>query len=311
MEYVQLGQTDLQVSRIGFGCHTISGRDWGKVDDRDSIAAVRRALDLGINLFDTADVYGLGHSEEILSKALGYRRHEVVIATKFGINWEPDPKGGRARTFYDNSPKRVVEALEASLRRLNLDCIPLYQIHWPDPETPIVDTMEALKRCQEAGKVRYIGCCNFSQQLVCEASKHGRLESLQAPYNLAERDIEKGILGCCKELGVSTLVYSPLAQGLFTGKYGSDVRFPRDDLRSRSKYFQGQEFRRNLTIVQRLGEVGDRYGKSPGQVAIRWILDNPLIACAITGIRTPRHIEENTGALGWNLSREEWEFLAG
>src|SRR5947207_3407434 len=157
MEYRKLAFTDLEVSRVGFGGWAISGHGWGPVDDRESAAAVQRALDLGINLFDTADVYGFGHSEEVLASALGDERRHAVIATKFGVTWD-----ARGRVSRDVSPPRVVAALEASLRRLRLDCIPLYQVHWPDGATPVAATMEALRRCQEAGKVRWIGCCNFS-----------------------------------------------------------------------------------------------------------------------------------------------------
>ena len=156
MEYVKFGSTPLTISRIGVGCAAIGGYDYGKVDDRESVTAIRKAFDLGITFFDTADVYGFGHAEEILAQALGKHRAEVIVATKFGVSWE-----GKGRTTRDISAARVVEALEGSLRRLKLECIPLYQIHWHDFRTSLEETMQALKRCQEAGKVRFVGCCNF------------------------------------------------------------------------------------------------------------------------------------------------------
>jgi len=304
MEYKRLGLTDLDISRLGFGCWAIGGSRFAEVDDRDSIAAVREALNQGINFFDTADVYGFGHSEEILCKALGSHRKEVVIATKFGINWDENGK-----TTRDCSPKRVVEALEGSLRRLKLDCIALYQIHWRDPKVPVGETMEGLKKCQQAGKIRYIGCSNFSSYLMSEALKTSRLESVQVAYNAVERNVEEETLPFCQKHEVGVLAYSPLAQGVLTGKYEYGAEFAKDDFRSRSENFQGERFKTNLAMADRLKELGIRYGKTPSQVAIRWILDNPSITCAIAGIRKPEQIIENAGSLNWRLSQKDREFL--
>jgi len=174
MEYKKLGETDLEISRIGFGCWAIGGHGYGKVDDNESIEAIKKALDSGINFFDTADVYGFGHSEEILGKALGTQRNDVIIATKFGINWKEN-----GHTFKDCSAKRVVKAVENSLRRLKIDTIPLYQIHWPDPNTTLQETMGALIDCQKSGKIRYIGSSNFNAGLIEQIQKIGRIESLQ------------------------------------------------------------------------------------------------------------------------------------
>ena len=296
----------MKISRVGFGCWAIGGYRWGRVDDKDSIAAIHRALDLGINLFDTSDVYGLGHSEEVLSLGLGERRRDVVIATKFGVKWDSE-----GRTRRDITPESVVKALEGSLRRLRIDCIPLYQVNWPDGKTPIWIAIEALGRCQEAGKVRYIGCCNFSCEQIREASKTHCVSSLQVPYNIVDRAIEAEILPDCKELGISVMTYSSLAQGLFSGKYALDVQFAKEDIRSRSVYFQEVTRERNFRVVRLLREMGQRYGKTPAQVAIRWILDNRDINCALTGIKTAGQIEENVGALNWQLSQDDWQLLAG
>ena len=305
MEYKKLGLTDLKISRIGFGCWAIGGYGWGKVNDRDSIATIRKALDLGINFFDTADVYGFGYSEEILSKALGNQKKKVVIATKFGVKWD---KSGR--TDKDISSKRVVEALDGSLKRLKIDCIPLYQIHWPDFKTPISETMEALKKCQKAGKIKHIGCCNFSVDLIQEAQKISRIEALQAPYNIKEREIERELIHCCRKYKISIITYSTLLQGLFTGKYGRKSKFSKNDVRSRYENWVGEKFDKNLKIVEKLKKLSAFYKKTPAQIAIRWVLDNTNIASALVGVQKPEQIQENVDATGWKLSKEDRENLA-
>jgi aryl-alcohol dehydrogenase-like predicted oxidoreductase len=310
MEYTRLGDSDLVVSRLGFGCEPLGGADWGKVDDTEVMAAVSTAVELGINFFDTADVYGLSRSEQLLAQALGNRRNDVVIASKFGVNWSEDPAGGRARTFYDSSPRRVVEALENSLRRLRIDCIPLYLIHWPDPSTPIAETIESLLQCQRAGKIKYIGLSNFPPCLIREVHQMTRLTAVELPYNLVDRQAERELLPCCEELGISVLAYGPLAQGLLTGKYDSNARFDEDDRRHRLGQFQGKHFETNLQLLERTRTVGSRYQRSPAQVAIRWVLEKPAISCAISGVKSSRQIEENVGALGWRLREEDCEFMA-
>jgi aryl-alcohol dehydrogenase-like predicted oxidoreductase len=290
---------------VAFGCWAIGGHGWGPVDDGDSIAAIRRALDLGINFFDTADTYGFGHSETVLAEALGKQRNRVVIATKFGVKWDADGKITR-----DISQARVFEALDASLRRLKLDCIPLYQIHWPDGRTPISSTLEGLMRCQEAGKVQYIGVSNFPLALILEAQRTHPIVSVQIPYNVVDRKFEATVLPCCKQLGLSVLAYSPLAQGLLTGKYGAQAYFDKEDIRSRSEYFQPDRHKTNQMVLAKLTEMGIRYGKTPSQVAIRWILDRGANLCAITGVKTSEQIEESAGALHWRLSDDDWKLLS-
>ncbi|HLY63874.1 MAG TPA: aldo/keto reductase [Terriglobia bacterium] len=306
MEYKRLGVTDLKVSRVGFGGWAIGGHGWGKVDDGDSIRAIRKAYDLGINFFDTADIYGFGHSEEILCEALGEDRRKVLIATKFGMKW--DQSGAISR---DASASRVVEALEGSLRRLRLDCVALYQIHWPDPNTPLEETMEALKKCKEAGKIKYIGCSNFTPDLITRAQQVHRLESVQAPYSVIDRSIEGELLSCCERFEMGVVAYNPLAQGLLSGKFGPETQFGKDDVRSRSKYFQPGEFEKNLDAVGRLRKVASRYGKTPAQVALRWVLQHPLVTCVIPGIKKPEQIEDNAGAAnGWELAGQDQAWLA-
>ncbi len=303
MEYKKLGLTDLKISRLGFGGCPIGGHGWGKVRDEDSIAAIRRALELGVNFFDTADIYGLGHSEEILAKGLGKYRKKAIIATKVGLRWDKKEK----RSHPDLSPKHINEAVESSLRRLRIDCIPLYQIHYSDPKTPIGETMEALKKLQKEGKIKYIGCSNFSSKLINEAQKYGRLEALQASYNVLDRAIEESLIPTCRRWKMSLFVYGPLAQGLLTGKYDLETKFAKNDRRSRKEYknFHGKRFRANLVIINKLKEMSLKYNKTPVQLAIRWILDNDFITCAILGIKTPEEIEENAAALEWKLTLED------
>jgi myo-inositol catabolism protein IolS len=304
MEYGKLGKTGLEISRIGFGCWAIGGHGYGKVDDAESIEAIRKALDAGVNFFDTADVYGFGHSEEILSKALGEERTSVVVASKFGVTWDRS-----GRTSYDCSPKRVVKALENSLRRLRLEAIPLYQIHWYDNVTPLSETLEALKRCQEAGKIRHIGCSNFPLQLLSQAEELCGIESLQRPYNLFERSLENDMMACVDQLNVSVIAYNVLARGLFSGKYTFHTVFGEADTRSLDSNFRGEQLTRNLEFVSRIREIGRAYGKTPSQVAIRWALDNERVTSALVGAVTKRQVLENVGAAGWNLSSEDYRYL--
>lgn len=304
MEYKKLGHTDIEVSRIGFGSWAIGGHGYGKVDDNESIRAIQKALDLGINFFDTADVYGFGHSEEILSKALGSQRHNVVIASKFGVCWDEN-----GNIYKNCSPKRVREALEGSLRRLRMDCIPLYQIHWYDNETKLSDTIEVLKGYQEEGKINHIGCSNFSADLLLEATKTARIESLQYEYNLIRKNLEVDILKCSDELEIGIIAYNVLARGLLTGKYDLTTKFDDMDTRSKDQYFQGKNFLWNLTLVHKLKQIASCYGVSPANVAIRWALTNPAITCAIIGAKTDAQVEENALAMELELNTKDIDIL--
>lgn len=304
MEYKRLASTGLMISRIGFGCWAIGGHGYGIVDDRESIKAIHKALDLGINFFDTADVYGFGHSEKLLSKALGMQRDKVIIATKFGVAWNQNGK-----TFKDCSPKRLVEALEGSLRRLKLDCIPLYQIHWYDEKTPIEAIMETLLRCRDAGKILHVGCCNFSEDFVVRVSNIHRLQSYQCLYNLANRKHENIIKLSSEKLGMSVLAYGVIGRGVFSGKYSKNSQFGENDTRVKDPDFHGAQYDKNILIAGKLSEIGKKYGKSPVQVAIRWVLENSNVTCAITGSKTPEQVHENVGSVGWSLKQSDVELI--
>jgi len=219
MEYVRVPQSGLRVSRIGFGCEQLGGFDWGVVDEKLAAAAVEKALASGVNFFDTANVYGLGRSEEVLSTALGQRRHEVVIATKCGLNWTPSRNGNRARTYVDSKPQTVVQSLEGSLRRLRVDSIGLCFLHWPDPHVPLEQTLEALERCLRTGKIRSLGLSNYPASLIRKACQVAPISAAESPYSLIDRDAEKQVFACCRDHGISVIAYGALGQGLLTGKY--------------------------------------------------------------------------------------------
>ncbi|MGQ0639623.1 MAG: aldo/keto reductase [Gemmatimonadaceae bacterium] len=306
MESCRLGVSDLVVSRIACGCWARGGHGWGNVDDNDSKRAIRRAFDLGVNLFDTADVYGLGHSEELLSDALGEDRHHVCIATKGGVGWDASGK-----TFRDTSPNAIIQALDASLRRLRVDCIPLYQIHWPDGITSITATIEALVRCRDEGKIRWIGCSNFSAEQLKQANRVHPMVALQMPYNLLDRRAEDALLPLCACENVAALAYAPLAQGALSGKYAAGTKFEATDVRSRTGYFGESVATVTSAILERLKQAAQESGRTPAQMAIRWVLDSPGVAVAITGVTTANQIDENIGALAWTLPNDLRAFIAG
>lgn len=307
MEYEKLGSTDLTVSRLGFGCWAIGGHGYGLVDDDESIRAIRCALDHGITFFDTADAYGFGHSERILARALGPRRKDVVIATKFGVAW--NEKGG---TFRDCSPARAISSLEGSLKRLDIDCIPLYQIHWHDGKTPIGDTIDALRRCQDAGKVRYVSCSNFSLDLINQAQKHHRIESLQCLYNLLQRENENAMLSCREMFRMGVIAYGTIVRGLLSGKFNARVRaYAAGDTRASSEMFRGERLAFCVSVAEMLDRIGQRYGRCGAQVAIRYVLQKKFITAAIVGHKTVQQIDENVKALGWNLSDDDMQQLDG
>src|SRR6266478_3859623 len=300
MEYLKLTNCDLVVSRIGIGCEVLGGTDWGKVDLREAARAVAVAWELGITLFDTADVYGLGRSEEALASALGKRRHEVVICTKVGVRWAAPEPGKRARTFIDSRPQYVIGAVEASLRRLRLDCLPLCLIHWPDPNTPIEDTMEALRTCQQAGKIRSVGVSNFSASQISLANAIVPLAAAEVSLSLINREAAQAIVPTCQELGVGVFAYGSLGQGFLTGKYGENSVFDGSDRRHRLKHFQPDQRPKFMTILERLCKIACQAGRTPTQVALRWALDVPGVTSIVVGGRTSAQVEENAAVADWH-----------
>ena len=310
MNYRKLGSTDLELSEIGLGCWAMGG-GWGKTDDRESIAAARRALDLGINFFDTADVYGSGHSEQVLAKALGKNRKSAIIATKGGLVWDD-----HGCLFRCSSRHHLINAVEASLKRLKTDYIDLYQIHWPDPNTPFEVTMRAMDELVKSGKVRYVGVSNFTRRQIKECLTVRQINSLQPPYNMFMREIEKDF-SFCKRHGIGIVTYGPLAYGLLTGKFTKETKFPETDWRSGKLFpdpgdwqphidiFYGRQFRRNVRTVEKLKQIAKKLGKTVGQLSIAWVLSNPEVTSAIVGAKRPSQLEENLGGAGWKLSKDD------
>lgn len=297
MEYQKLGLTDLEISRIGFGCWAIGGHGYGAVDDRKSILAIERAVDLGINFFDTADVYGFGHSEKTLSKALGTKRHEVVIATKGGVTWN-----AKGETLLDCSPQKIESAIDASLKRLKLETIPLYQIHWHDKVTPIQDVFAALKRHQEEGKIRHFGLCNVQATLLTDVADTWEVQSIQIPFNIASEPIDNGIVGYLNKSRASLLVYNVLMRGLLTGKYSPGDVFGEGDTRAVDPNFSAARMRDHQGLIDEMSRIGGLSNRTPSQVAIKCVLNSDLVTCALLGIKTVTQIEENADVFGWDLA---------
>lgn len=306
-----LSNTDLKVSRITLGCEVLGGADWGYVDHESAIDTVKCALELGINTFDTADVYGLGRSEEELSRALGYRRHDVIVITKGGVNWIQEGSSSRANTFYDSSPQHISKSIDDSLRRLRLDCVPIYLIHWPDPNTPVSETIETLLKCQKAGKIRYYGLSNFPISLIEDAHRFGILSTLEVKYSLLDTSAELDMFPWAQTHGVGIFAYGVLAQGLLSGKYDSDSEFELTDRRHRLEHFKRSSWATNEPILNRLAAVSSRYGKPMSQVSIRWVLDHPAVSSVIIGAKTPKQLQSNVSALMWRLMNQDRVFLTG
>lgn len=301
MEYRPLGNTDLRVSAIGFGCWAMGKWMWGEdVVDDDSIAAVQRALDLGINFYDTAAVYGKGHSERVLARALGTRRGEVIVATKCGRKQDAEGK-----LYNDSTPAGIAAECEQSLRNLQTDWIDLYQVHWPDEQTPFEDTMAALLSLRDQGKIRHIGVSNFTPPMMERMLTGGPLVSLQPPYSLLRRGIEAEILPFCRANNLAVLAYSPMQRGLLTGKYTPGATFPETDSRSRDPLFQGERLANIAAAVSQLATLAAAHGKTAGQLAIAWVLGQPGLTVALCGAKRVHHIEESVGAAGWVLTAEE------
>ena len=303
-----LGNSDLALTPIGFGAWAIGGSDWafawGPQDDKESIAAIHRALDLGINWIDTAAVYGLGHSEEVVARALKGVNRRPYVFTKCSRRWNPDG------TLYGAlKPGSLAEELEGSLRRLGVETIDLYQVHWPDPEGEIEAAWDALERFREQGKIRWIGVSNFNVAQMKRIQKIAPITSLQPPYSMLRRAIEAEILPYAQENGIGVINYSPMLSGLLTGKMTAArvAAMPADDWRKRATEFNEPRLSRNLRLVELLREIGQGHNVSPGVVAVAWTLHHPAVTAAIVGGRSGRQVEELAPALDFRLSEDEYE----
>ncbi|MFC4808600.1 aldo/keto reductase [Paenibacillus sp. GCM10023250] len=291
MKYRKLGKNGPELSVIGFGSWAIGGGGWasawGNQDDELSVESVRVALDNGINFFDTAAVYGLGHSEEVIGSALKGDRDKVVLATKCGLVWDENKTISKNGT-YDS----ILREAEASLRRLGTDYIDLYQMHWPDTDTnaPAEETMRAMEKLVLDGKVRYVGVSNYNVPLLKASLAVRHVDSLQPPYSILRPAVEAEILPFCLEQGIGVVAYSPLTSGLLSGNYTYDTTFPADDWRSRNAAHTGEGLRKNVDRVEKLKGIAGRYGITVPQLAIAYDLAHPALTSAIVGVRKPSHI---------------------
>ncbi|MDF2644778.1 MAG: hypothetical protein K0Q73_583 [Paenibacillus sp.] len=291
MRYRKLGKNGPEISVIGFGSWAIGGGGWasawGNQDDDQSAESVRVALYNGINFFDTAAVYGLGHSEEVIGKALKGDRDKVVLATKCGLVWDENQNISKNGT-YDS----ILREAEASLRRLGTDYIDLYQMHWPDTDAnaPAEETMRAMDKLVQDGKVRYVGVSNYNVSLLEASLSVRHVDSLQPPYSILRPAVEKEILPFCLEKGIGVVAYSPLTSGLLSGNYTYDTKFSDDDWRSRNAAHTGEGLRKNVDRVEKLKVIASRFGMTMPQLAIAYDLSHPALTSALVGVRKPSHI---------------------
>lgn len=312
METRKLGYSDLHFTEIGLGTWAIGGGGWdfgwGPQDDKRSIDTIHRALELGINWIDTAAVYGLGHSEEIVGRAIKGQRDEVLVATKCGLVWDP----GSTSPYGRLTAESVRQEAEDSLRRLDVDVIDLYQIHWPNPEEQIEEGWATIAELIEEGKVRYGGVSNFSVEQLKRIQPIHPVASLQPPYHMLDRGIEEDLLDYCAANDIGVITYSPMASGLLTGKYTREQieGLPDEDWRKDSKQFTEPQLSANLELVEGLRPIAERGGHTLPQLAIAWVLRRPEVTAAIVGARKPSQIEETAQAAAWELSEEEQAQIA-
>jgi len=306
MEKRKFGNSDMSITPIGIGAWAMGGGGWtfawGPQDDHESIAAIHAALDKGLNWIDTAAVYGLGHSEEVVAKALAGRANKPYVFTKCERVW--NEKGEIGKSLKADSIRRECEA---SLRRLKLDVIDLYQVHWPEPDEDIEEGWSTLAKLKEEGKVRWIGVSNFNASQLERAWKIAPITSLQPPYSMVSPEIEQSTLPFAQAHGIGVIVYSPMKSGLLTGAMTREriANMPDDDFRKRTPSFKEPLLTRNLNLVELLREIGGRHGRTPGEVAIAWTLRHPAVTAAIVGMRSAKQVDGVIGAAEFRLTQDE------
>jgi aryl-alcohol dehydrogenase-like predicted oxidoreductase len=305
MEKKRLGNSDLELTPLGFGAWAIGGGDWqfawGPQDDNDSVAAIHKALDLGINWIDTAAVYGLGHSEEVVALALRTTSQKPYVFTKCGLVWDE-------KREVTNGLKQVRREVEDSLRRLQVEVIDLYQMHWPKPDEDVEEAWSVMADLKKEGKVRWIGVSNFNVSQMERAMKIAPITSNQPPYSMLNRAVETEILPFCEKNNIGTINYAPMHSGLLTGAMTKErvANFPKDDFRRNAKNYQEPLLSRNLAVAEFLGKIGARHGVSAGVVAIAWTLHNPAVTAAIVGGRNAKQVEGTIPAATFRLSAGEY-----
>lgn len=303
MEYTKIKGTDIESSRIGLGCWAIGGGAMGRSEERESIDTVLAALGKGITLVDTAAIYGLGRSEEIVGKALTEygQREKVVVATKVGLDWTS------GKVYRNSSRTRIMKEIEDSLERLRTNYIDIYQVHWPDFDTPIEEAAQAMNELDKSGKIRAIGVSNYSTEQMDIFRTITPLHICQPPYNLFEREIERDVLPYCDTNGVTMLFYGAICRGLLSGRMKEDTKFEGDDIRKADPKFKQPRFGQYLKAVEKLDHYAQKkYGKRVIHLAIRWMLDMGPGHIALWGARRPEQLEPIEGIMGWSLNREDF-----
>ncbi len=305
MEQRRFGDTDLVASAVGFGTWEMSTTMYGHIDVGEAAKAVNMAIDRGITLFDTAEVYGPYHSEELLAQALGGRRNEIVLVTKVGFDYNDTPSVVGLNSKKDH----IIERTEGCLRRLNTDYVDLMLIHWPDHDTPIEETMEGLEELKQSGKIRHYGVSNFDIDMMQECQQYGQIAANQVGYHMFDRRMESRVLPWCMANGVGYMAYGSLAFGLLTGAFAPEHTFEEGDWRRNGTafnlpLFERERFRQEVEICNRLVELADGYGKTVAQLALAWVLDHPGVTTALVGMRNERELEENVAATDWKLTEE-------
>ncbi len=305
MDKKKLGNSDMELSPIGFGSWAVGGGDWqfswGPQDDNDSVAAIHKALELGMNWIDTAAVYGLGHSEEVVARALSTASQKPYIFTKCGLVWDE-------KRLASNSLKHIRREAEESLRRLNVEAIDLYQIHWPKPEEEIEEAWGVMASLQKEGKARWIGVSNFTVEQMERLSKIAPITSNQPPYSMLNRAVEAEILPFCESHNIGTINYAPMHSGLLTGAMSKErvANFTSNDFRRNAKNYQEPLLSRNLAVAEFIGQIGKKHGVSAGVVAIAWTLHHSAITAAIVGGRNAKQVEGVMPAATFRLSEQEY-----
>lgn len=300
MEHRRLGKSELNVSVVGLGTWVIGGQSWGKSGDAQAVAAIHKAVDSGINLIDTAPAYGDGHSERLVARAVKGRRHQVIIATKCGIKLK------ESGLVNDLKPESIRKELEASLKRLGTDVIDLYQCHWPDPSTPIEETIGEMAKMKTEGKIRAIGVSNFDAALLEKAQRVAPIASNQVPYSMLNREIEKELVPFCQEQNIGILAYGPLGGGILSGKYKEKPKFSQNDARAFFyNFYEEPLWSKAQALLKKLKKTAQRHGRPTTQLSINWVRQQPGITSALVGARNPRQAEANAAAGDWQLSPED------
>ena len=292
MQYRNIPENKLELSQIGFGCWAIGGHGYGKVDDKESIETIRVAFDKGINLFDTADVYGFGHSEKILSEALGSNRSKVIIATKGGVRWDD-----QGNTCKDSTSSYIRKAVEQSLIRLKVEQISIYQLHWYDSVTPIEEIFTTLDKLKDEGKIANIGVSNVDLDFIKQSNKYTNIVTNQLKYSLISRENEKQMEIQSTELNIGTLCYGILSRGLLSGNYNENSNFGVNDTRSTDDMFT-KYYNQYADMINKLKSIAKEYQCSPTHIAIKWTLSNKYVTSALIGMKNKLQVEDNCKALG-------------